>query len=82
MEVLHKEFLIVPGAREDALGRWMPVVSVSRRTKEGVTWSWPAQTIVSERHKSRRDAEDRSVEIAKQMIDRGQFKVTQATRGP
>ena len=83
MEISHKDYLIVPGAREDELGRWMPVVSVrSRPTKDGAEWAWPKQTIVSERHKSRGEAEQRSVEIAKQMIDRGELKSSGATRLP
>ena len=81
MEIPHKDYLIVPGARDDDLGRWMPVISVrSRPMRDGAKWGWPPQTIVSERHNSRGQAEQRSVEIAKQMIDRGVFKPRNVTR--
>jgi hypothetical protein len=81
MEIPHKEYLIAPSAREDSIGRWMPVVTVrSQPGHRGVSWTWPPQTIVSERLKNRGEAEQRSVEIAKQMIDRGAFHLSQATR--
>jgi hypothetical protein len=81
MKIPHKDYLIVPSAREDTVGRWMPVVNVrSQRGRDGVSWAWPPQTIVSERFKIRGEAEQRSVEIAKQMIDRGAFHLSQATR--
>ena len=76
MDVFHQYFLIVPSAREDSIGRWMPVVSVrSAQTKRGSTWSWVPRTMVLERMKSRDEAEQRSVQIAKLMIDRGVFRV-------
>jgi hypothetical protein len=81
MKIPHKDYLIVPSAREDTVGRWMPVVNVrSQPGRDRVSWTWPPKTIVSERHKKRDDAEQRSVEIAKQMIDRGAFHLSQATR--
>ena len=61
----------------------MPVVSVSLKpARDSSSWKWPPQTIVSERHKSRHEAEERSIEIAKQMIDQGKFRSSQATRSP
>jgi hypothetical protein len=79
MRILHDEYIVLPGAREDALGRWMPVVSVhSLPMPYGSYWCWDPKTIVSERHKTRREAERRSVAIAKQMIDHGDFKSHQA----
>jgi hypothetical protein len=75
MEIPHKDFLIMPGAREDTLGRWMPLVSVrSRAKRRGVKRSWTPMAIVLERHKSREEAVRRSVEIAMNMIARGDFK--------
>ena len=83
MEIPHKNYLIVPGARRDELDRWMPVVLVRwRSTQDGTYWTWPAKPIVSERHKSRVQAERRSLEIAKQMIDRGEFRPGQRSRFP
>jgi hypothetical protein len=81
MKIPHKDYMIVPSAREDSIGRWMPVVIVrSHPGHRDVSWAWPPQTIVSERLKKRDDAEQRSVEIAKQMIDRGAFHRSQATQ--
>ena len=75
MDVFHKQHLILPGAREDSLGRWMPVVSVRSAEKSyDRHWSWHPRTMVLERMKSREEAEQRSVQIAKQMIDCGEFK--------
>jgi hypothetical protein len=81
MKIPHKDYMIVPSAREDTVGRWMPVVIVqSQPGHRDVSWAWRPQTIVSERLKNRGEAEQRSVEIAKQMIDRGAFHLSQATR--
>jgi hypothetical protein len=76
MEVPFKDYLITPGAREDTLGRWMPVLSVRRPPKDrfGNGWAWPSRTVVAERHKTRDEAERRAAELAKQMITAGDFK--------
>lgn len=82
MEVSFKSYLIIPGAREDTLGRWMPVVSVRRPPKDrlGNGLSWPSRTVVAERHKTREEAERRAVELAKQMIEAGEFKPSRASQ--
>jgi hypothetical protein len=82
MEVPFKDYLITPGAREDTLGRWMPVLSVRRPPKDrfGNGWSWPSRTVVAERHKTRDEAERRAVELAKQMITAGDFKSSPASQ--
>jgi hypothetical protein len=75
MHVFHKHYVILPSAREDSLGRWMPVVSVrSAEKRNGNHWSWPPRTMVLERMENRYEAEQRSVEIAKQMIDCREFE--------
>jgi hypothetical protein len=82
MEVPFKEYVITPGAREDAVGNWMSVVEVRRPTRDasGAGWSWPSRTIVTERHKTRDEAQRRSIELAKRMINEGEFKSSRATR--
>jgi hypothetical protein len=74
--------MIVPGAREDTLGRWMPVVSVRSAPRDGRSAgaTWPARTVVAERHKTRTEAQVRSVQLAKQMIDDGEFRSGDAIR--
>jgi hypothetical protein len=80
MEVPHKDYLIKPSAREDALGQWMPVVSVHLlpRSRGAAGLSWPPHTVVGERHKTQEQAQHRTVEIANQMIDEGKFKASQS----
>ncbi len=53
-----------------------------RPSQDGTNWTWLPKPIVSERHKSRDEAERRSVEIAKQMIDRGKFRPEHRSRFP
>jgi hypothetical protein len=67
MEISHRDFLILPSAREDSLGRWMPVVTVRRPAKSpgAIDRRWAPQTIISESYRTREDAERRSVDIAK-----------------
>jgi hypothetical protein len=76
MAIPHRDYLITPGACEDSLGRWMPVVIVRqpRVPPRGVERRWPPHTMVAEHYRTREDAERRSIDIAKRMIDRGEFK--------
>ena len=73
MGIPYKDREIVPGARENDLGGWMPVVFV-QSSPAGQNRFWEPKTIVAERYKTRDEAERRSVELAKQMIDGGKLR--------
>ena len=71
-DIAHRNYLLTPTARENDLGQWLPVVWV-RAARGRHIRLWKPRAITGERHSSRQKAELRSVEIAKQMIDRGEF---------
>jgi hypothetical protein len=71
-EVAHHGYLLQPTAREDNLGKWLPVVWV-RAERGRHLRVWKPRAIRSERYQTRDVAEYRSMLIAKQMIDEGDF---------
>lgn len=74
-EVFHNTYRIKPSARVNDLGRWMPVIAVEKPRGAGASaYAWTPRAVVGERYKTRAEAERRSLELAKQMIDRGDFK--------
>jgi hypothetical protein len=53
----------------------MPVIAVDKPRGAGASvYAWTPRAVVCERYKTRAEAERRSIELAKQMIDRGEFK--------
>lgn len=73
-QLSHNSYRIKPSASADDLGRWLPVIAVDKPRGASV-YTWTPLAIVAERYESRDEAERRSVELAKQMINRGEFKL-------